>query len=77
MDDEEFKRSVLERLDAMDRRFDAMDRRMDAIVARLDQQDDAWDNLCNKVARLQKAVTSLTKSAEQSLGILTNLSRPA
>ena len=59
MDDEEFKRVVLER-------FDAVDRRLNAIVARLDQQDEAHDNLYGKVDRLQKAVTSLTETVEQA-----------
>ena len=59
MDDEEFKRTVLKRFDAADRRFgtagqrlDGMGRRFDivvsrpdAIAARLDQQDEVNDPL--------------------------------
>ena len=46
MDDEEFKRTVLER-------FDAVDRRLNAVITRLDQQDQALGHLYGKVDRLR------------------------
>lgn len=86
MDDDEFKKAVLERFDDIDRRFDQADvfvvnldqrihSRMDAIVARLDEQDPAYDRLNEKVDRLATAVRDSLAASEQAWNAITPLSR--
>jgi hypothetical protein len=77
VDDEEFKKLVLERFDALDARIrtdrEHLDHRLDAVVARLDEQDTAHDRLIEKVDRLSVAVRQSLDASEQALTAVTNL----
>jgi tetrahydromethanopterin S-methyltransferase subunit G len=79
VDDDEFKRLVLERLDEIDRRMESdrlhVDRRLDAVVARLDEQDLFIERLMEKVDRLGTQVGLVAQASEQALDAITRLSK--
>jgi tetrahydromethanopterin S-methyltransferase subunit G len=77
VDDNEFKRLVLERLDEIDRRVESdrlhVDRRLDAVVARLDERDLFIERLIEKVNRLGTQVGLVAQASEQALDAITRL----
>jgi len=79
VDDDEFKRLVLERLDEIDRRMRDdrrhLDRRLDAVVARLDEQDLFIERLMDKADRLGTQVGLVAQASEQALDAITRLSK--
>jgi hypothetical protein len=79
VDDEEFKKAVLARLDALEGAVQEhrvhLDRRLDAVVARIEEQDVVQDRLSESMSRLTTAVRDSLAASEQSLNAVTNLGR--
>ena len=79
MDDDEFKKAVLARLDAVEGAVHEhrmhLDRRLGAVVARIEEQDVVQDRLSESMSRLTSAVRDSLAASEQSLNAVTNLGR--
>ena len=79
MDDDEFKRLVLERLEALDSRIQDdrrhLDRRLDAVVARLDEQDLFIERPMAKADRVGTQMGLVAQASEQALDAITRLSK--
>ena len=75
MDDEAFKKVVLERFAHLETRLDRVDTRMDAIHARLDDQDSQMDDLTRAVMELRRNVAYVAETGEHALEHYRTLSR--
>ena len=79
MDDDAFKKEVIDRLGAIETTMvsdrEHLDRRLDAVVSRLEEQDVAYDRLVEKVNRLGVAVQQSLEASEQALSAITPLAR--
>lgn len=74
MNDDEFKRIVLERFDAMEKRFDAVDvrfdrvdRRIDAVAARMDDVENGIEAVAGRLALLKSTVNQVVEASTRAL----------